>query len=86
MTTSSLVPVTIGASVTVALYIVIQGTINRDSRLPSRVIGLFAGLIGILVTLWLQDDPSSLSTYTQKIAVAGLAILLALLAAIGRRL
>lgn len=85
MSSSLVVSVVIGAAVTVAVYIVLQATVNHDRRLPSRVTGLFSGLIGFIVAIRLKDDPQVLTEFTGEIAVAGLAVLVALLAALRRR-
>ena len=69
----------IGILVMVAIYIVLIQALDQNRRLVKRSIAVFSAGCGVLVTLWLGENPTALEEYTIQIVGAGVAVVLALL-------
>ncbi len=76
----------IGVLVMVAIYIGLMQAFNQNRTFFKRSVVMFSASCGILVTLWLHENPTALKEYTTQIVTAGIAVLLAFLTLAKKRL
>jgi len=76
----------IGILVTLAIYLSLLNTFDVKNISVRKTIGLFSGLVGLLTYIWLQDHPDLLEKYVAEIVLAGIGVLLAMLALAKNRL
>jgi hypothetical protein len=72
-------PLLVGILVMLAVYIGLQRAL-AGSVGTKRAAALFAAAAGLLTTLWLRENPDVLARYSAEIVIAGIAVVLALLA------
>ncbi len=70
----------IGILVTLALYLTLSKSFDINISYRRKTLGLFSGAVGLLTTLWLFENRNMLEEYVAKIVIAGIAVVLALLA------
>lgn len=72
----------IGILVMLAVFIVF----TWDTNINKRPLAIFSAALGLLITLYLQEDSKMLGEYSEKIVLAGLAVLLAIFAYLRKKL
>lgn len=72
----------IGILVMLAVYIVF----TWDTNINKRPLAIFSAALGLLTTLYLQENSKMLGDYSEKIVLAGLGVLLAIFAYLRRKL
>ena len=70
----------IGILVMLAAYLSISRIVDVNKVSVKKSLAIFSATLGLLSTLWLQNNPAILKEYSEKIVIAGLGIILALLA------
>lgn len=84
MLTDMIQPLLLGILVMTAVLIGLRQIQASAAPQIKRSVVVFAAACGLLTTLWLRDHPTVLADYSAQIVIAGLAVVLALLA-IARR-
>jgi Mn2+/Fe2+ NRAMP family transporter len=84
MTEEFLLSLSIGIAVMAAIFL--GASLIFPSRLNRRAVAVFSAVCGLIVFIWLKDNPGQLTNYATKIALAGLSILILFLAFIRKRL
>jgi len=80
METLNIPSLLIGVLVMLAVYLTLSRVIDISNISVKKSLALFSAVLGILTTFWLESNPSIMHDYTERIVLAGLGILLALLA------
>ena len=80
METLSIPSLLIGVLVMLAVYLTLSRVIDISNISVKKSLALFSAAIGFLTTFWLEGNPSIMRDYTERIVIAGLGVLLALLA------
>ena len=75
-----ILPLIIGILVMTAIYIVLSRIFGTEDLSTRRALAIFGAGAGIVVTFWLRGNPAALREYTAQIAIAGIGVVLALLA------
>ena len=57
-----------------------------DTTINKRPLAIFSAALGLLTTLYLQENPKVLGDYSEKIVLAGLGVLLAIFAYLRHKL
>lgn len=70
----------IGILVMTAVYIGLRRAFRVDLPSVRRGVIVFAAAAGLLTTFWLRENRGALGDYSAQIVMAGIAIVLALLA------
>jgi hypothetical protein len=70
----------IGILVMLSAYLALSRVVDVSNTSVKKSLAVFTAALGLLSTLWLQDNPAVLRQYSEKIVIAGLGIVLALLA------
>lgn len=70
----------IGITIMLSLYVILARLLDSGDRSVKKALAIFCGAIGLLSALWLQENQSILREYSGKIVLAGLGVVLALLA------
>jgi hypothetical protein len=69
----------VGILVMLALYLSLSRIFNLNDFSVKKSLTLFCAAVGLLTTLWLNDNPAVLEKYVSEIVGAGIAVVLALL-------
>lgn len=80
MDTDFLYALLIGIIIMLAIYLALSRVVTITNVPVKRALALFAAAIGLLSVFWLDSHPDILREYAGKIVLAGLAVVLALLA------
>ncbi len=75
-----LMPLLIGVMVTAAIYTGLRLGLSDNFSSIRRAVAIFAAAAGLLTTFWLLGNPAFLAEYSARIVLAGLAVVLSLLA------
>ena len=70
----------IGIMVMLAIYLALSRVMDYSHSTIKKASAIFSGVAGLLSTFWLRENPDILGDYTQQIVLAGLAVVIALLA------
>lgn len=70
----------VGILATLAIYLSLSQTLHLKNVSVRKIVGLFSGAIGLLTYVWLQDHPDMLKKFVAEIVLAGIGVVLALLA------
>jgi len=69
----------VGILVLLALYLSLSQVFDLNDFSVKKSLTLFCAAVGLLTTLWLNDNPAVLEKYVSEIVGAGIAVVLALL-------
>lgn len=81
-----LVALLIGIIVVADLYLLLERVLGFQSPQARKAVGIFAGAAGVLTTLFLRENPQLLHEVSTKLVLALVALLLATLALLRRRI
>ena len=80
MLSEMFLPLLIGVMVTAALYIGLRLGLSHKFVSIKRAVAVFAAIAGLLTTFFLIENPDLLADYSARIVLAGLGVVLALIA------
>lgn len=80
MNTEIIYSLLIGVTVMLAIYLVLSRAVDVSLLSIKRSLAIFSAAVGLLSMFWLQNNLAILHEYLEKIAIAGLGVVLALLA------
>jgi hypothetical protein len=68
----------IGIMVMLSIFLSLSRAFDIRNKAIKKALALFSAAAGILTTFWLQDHPDVLRDYSEKIVLAGLAVVITL--------